>query len=447
MIGLLDCNNFYVSCERVFRPDLINRPVAVLSNNDGCIIARSDEVKALGIPMGIPYFQVKSLLERSNAAVFSSNFALYGDISARVMAVVEAIAPKVEVYSIDEVFIDFTGTTEIKPIAMCIRNAVFKELGIPTSVGISSTKTLTKVANRLAKRNPVYNHVCLLDTQHSIDQALMDLDVIDLWGVGHQLSKRLRGQGVYKAYQLKNLDPKWMRQFYTVTGERLVQELNGISCIAIEETQKPRQSIQVSRSFSKGIFNYEELRSVVATYATRLGQKLRTHNLKTRHILVYLRTNHFKKNAVQNSNSFVVTLPHAVEDDSNLIKAAAYGLEVIYKKGYSYSKAGVSGLELIPRSKTQYDLFLQPPTECDKKTNLTKAVDRLNKRYGRGTVYVAACGKQTSRDQKLHNKSPAYTTCWNEIPRAKAFSSVISAKPTDTLFTDRLQSSRSVVIP
>ena len=394
--------------------------MAVLSNNDGCIIARSNEVKVLDVPMGAPYFQVKSLLEQHNTTVFSSNFALYGDLSARVMAVVEAIAPKVEVYSVDEVFIDFSGVGDIQALGRHIRHTVFKEVGIPTSVGIAATKTLAKVANRLAKKNPVYNHVCLLEAPHAIDQALMNLDISDLWGIGHQLSKRLRGQGIYKADQLRNIDPKWMRQFYTVTGERLVRELNGTPCIYLEETQKPRQSIQVSRSFSKGVTNFEELRSIVATYATRLGQKLRVHNLKTRHLLVYVRTNLFQKNVPQYSNSFVVFLPCAVEDDSSLIKAAASGLERIFRKGYAYSKAGVMGLDLIPRTRTQLDLFLEPPVECKEKANLNKAVDQLNKRYGRSTVFMAACGKRlTWKDQKLR-KSPAYTTSWQELPRARA---------------------------
>jgi DNA polymerase V len=421
MIGLLDANNFFVSCERVFRPDLLNRPVAVLSNNDGCFISRSNEVKALGVPMGAPYYKIKKLLEHHNVAVFSSNFALYGDLSSRMMSLIEAIVPKMEVYSIDEAFIDFYGVKYIEALCHHIREHIWRSLGIPTSIGIAQTKTLSKVANHLAKSGGDYKSVCLLSQQHEVDNALESLKVRDIWGVGYRISERLQAEGIYTGLQLKQVDARWMRRNFTVVGERLIHELNGMLCLKVEDIQDAQKSIQVSRSFAKPITDFEALRSIVATYATRLGQKLRKNGLRTSTLLVDIRTNRFQINRPQYKNNAAIALPLAVEDDLNLIKASGKALEMIFKEGFSYHKAGVMALGLVSRDqRVQFDLFAPLPTENQKEIRLYQALDSINKKFGSGMISSAACDKKLGwRDQKK-NVSPAYTTCWMHLPKAFA---------------------------
>jgi DNA polymerase V len=421
MIGLLDANNFFVSCERVFRPDLLKRPVVVLSNNDGNVVARSNEVKAMGVPMGAPYYKIKKLLAAHNTVVFSSNFALYGDISSRMMALVESFVPKMEVYSIDEVFIDFAGVRDVEDLAHHIRAHIWQTLGVPTSIGIAKTKTLSKVANHLAKKRGEYRSVCRLTESDKIDDALRGLPVKEIWGIGYRIAERLKAEGIETALQLKNVDPRWMRRNFTVGGERLVHELNGLSCLTLEDVHAPKKSIQVSRSFGKPITAFEDLRSIVATYASRLAQKLRDDGLKTKSLLVEIRTNPFRPDQPQYSNSAVINLPCAVEDEVSLIKAAAKGLESIFRRGFAYHKAGVMGLDLVSRDhQVQLDFFAELPTEDPRNVSLTDAIDHINDRFGRGTVYQAACGKRLSwRDQKK-KVSPAYTTCWVNLPRVLA---------------------------
>lgn len=309
-----------------------------MSNNDGCVISRSNEVKALGVPMGAPLFKVKDVLEKNQAAIFSSNFGLYGDISARVMSLVESLAPRVEIYSIDEVFIDFKGINNLSEIAPHIRKQVLKCAGIPTCIGVAPTKTLAKVANHVAKSNPQLSGVYILDDQNEIDAVLKTLGLKDLWGIGSRMAASLNQFGIRTAYDLKHTDTRWMRQHFTVIGERIIHELNGISCLSLEPEPKPRQSIQVSKSFSESIGDLEELKQVVATYATRLAQKMRHHNLKTSNILVSLQTNRFRSHQSQHYNRFLVELPLAVNDDANLIKACLRGLSAIYKEGLPYHK-------------------------------------------------------------------------------------------------------------
>jgi DNA polymerase V len=421
MIGLLDGNNFFVSCERIFRPDLMKRPVVVLSNNDGNIIARSAEVKALGIPMGATYYQTRQLLEQNRAVVFSSNFALYGDISSRMMQIIESLAPGIEVYSIDEAFIDFSGVQEIDSLACYIRERVWQILGIPTCIGIAKTKTLAKVANHFAKKVSGFRSVCILNQEEKVNKALGMLKVGDLWGVGNRIAQRLQAFGIQSGLQLKNVDPRWMRKNFTVVGERLVLELNGVPCLKLEEVPDSKKSIQVSRSFGNSITDFEELRSTIATYATILAQKLRKNGLKTDSLQVEIRTNYFRTNSPQYSNNVTLTLPCPVEDDISLIKVATQGLEKIFKPGFAYHKGGVMALGLLPRDQfIQLDLFSSLPTEDPKRTRLSLALDEINGRLGRGTIFSAACGKRLAwRDQKK-NMSPAYTSCWLELPKALA---------------------------
>jgi DNA polymerase V len=419
MIGLLDANNFFVSCERVFRPDLMNKPVAVLSNNDGCLISRSNEVKAIGVPMGAPYFKYKEILTDHNVAIFSSHFTLYGDMSGRMMTLIESLVPRIEVYSIDEAFIDLLGIKDIEHLCNHIRNTIWRSLGIPTSIGIAKTKTLAKVANHYAKRVPAFKSICFLKENHRVDHALKLLSVGDVWGIGRQITKKLEGQGILTAYDLKQVDPRCMRQNFSVVGERIVRELNGVSCLELEDIQEPKKSTQVTRSFSKSITDLDELKQALATYATRLGQKLREQGLMTKNIMVFIRTSKFKIHEPEYTNSYTISLPSSVQDDISLIRAAMQALAQIYKKGFAYSKAGIMALDLMPKGqKVQLDLFSRNVEERFQSEKLWEALDLVNKRYGRGTLFSAACGKTLSwKDQKNHVSQP-YTTNWKFLPTA-----------------------------
>jgi DNA polymerase V len=417
MIALLDANNFFVSCERVFRPDLMNKPVAVLSNNDGCLISRSNEVKALGVPMGAPYFKYKEILKDHNVAIFSAHFTLYGDMSGRMMDLIDSLVPRIEVYSIDEAFIDLSGVRDIEALCNHIRNLIWRSLGIPTSIGIAKTKTLAKVANHYAKRVPAFKSICYLKEDPRVDQALKLLSVGEVWGIGRQITKKLEGQGILTAYDLKRVDPRCMRQNFNVVGERIVRELNGVSCLELEDIEALKKSTQVTRSFSKTITELDELRSTIATYATRLGQKLREQGLVTKNVMVCIRTSKFRASDPQYANSHTMVLPSFVQDDISLIKAATQALEQIYRKGFAYAKAGIMAFDLAPKGQEgQLDLFSRHVEEPFQSEKLWEALDLVNKRYGRGTVFSAACGKGlTWKDQKKHLSQP-YTTSWHHLP-------------------------------
>ncbi|WP_010304268.1 Y-family DNA polymerase [Candidatus Odyssella thessalonicensis] len=420
MFALIDGNNFYVSCERLFRPDLLTRPVVVLSNNDGCLISRSNEIKALGVPMAAPLFQVQDLLVKHNTQIFSSNFALYGDISARFMEILASLAPRVEVYSIDEAFMDFSGISDPATLAQQIRQQVADWIGIPTCIGIGPTKTLAKVANHLAKKNSAYHGVCILDDLYQIDQVLRTFAIEDIWGVGQRIEARLKALGINTAYELKRLNPKWMRQNFTVVGERLVYELNGISCLSLEPEAQARQSIQVSRSFSRSLTRFEEIREAVASYATRLAEKLRLHRLKTNTLVVSVCANRFQVRNRQYYNSILINLPTALNDDAGLIQAAVQGLEAIFRAGFDYQKAGIMALDLMPITLAQLTLFDPPEGRNAKAQEISRALDKINQRYGRGTVHMAACGPKLSWKDRKSRKSPAYTTSWHQLPKVYA---------------------------
>lgn len=420
MFGLLDGNNFFVSCERVFRPDLSAKPVVVLSNNDGCIIARSQEVKDLGIKMGVPFFKVKRTLEQHDVKVFSSNFSLYADMSHRMMSLIESFVPAVEIYSIDEAFLDLSEIPNLQETAKEIRHQVLKYLGLPTCIGVAPTKTLAKIANHLAKKDPSYKGLCILNTPQKIDSALKALDISDVWGVGYRLAGQLRSYGIYSAWNLKNVDPKWMRRHFTVVGERMILELRGIPCSKIEEEREGRHSIQVSRSFSHKITDFQEMRQAVATYATRLGEKLRQHNLKARLIGVSIRTSFFNPQEKNHRQHILLTAPSGINDDINLIKVATEGLKQIFRPGYPYYKAALLALDLIPENPTQLLLFDCEPSPSPRHAALFEVVDTLNQRYGRGTVHSAACGKKLTWKDRKEKKSPSYTTSWKNLPVVRA---------------------------
>lgn len=367
--------------------------------------------------MGAPYFQYKKILEDYNVKVFSSNFTLYSDISSRMMTIIESLVPRIEIYSIDEAFMDFSGIKDIEKFATHIRHTLWHSLGMPTSIGIAKTKTLAKVANSFAKRIPTFKSICFLHNEQRADEALKRLAVSDVWGIGRQTTKKLEGQGILTAFDLKQVDPRCMRQNFTVVGERIVRELNGISCLKLEDIADPRKSIQVTRSFAKPITEFETLKSVIATYATRLGQKLREQHLSARDIVIFIRTNKHKPNDPQYSNSVAVKLAAAVQDDVSLIKASAKALFQIYRKGFAYSKAGIMAIDLVPKGQNvQLDLFSRNNDQAYQSPQLWEALDRINQRYGQGTIHAVACGKILRwRDQK-NNLSPAYTANWDELP-------------------------------
>lgn len=417
MYGLLDCNNFFVSCQRVFRPDLKRRAVVVLSNNDGCVIARSNEVKALGIAMGAPYFQILDKIKRHNIEVFSSNFSLYGDMSHRVMQILEELCPRVEIYSIDEAFLDLAGMEDLNGFACSVRDKVYQWTGIPNSIGVAPTKTLAKLANHWAKKNTSFQGVCVLDTPEKIDEALFHVNVDDIWGIGRRMGQKLYSAGIYTGADLKGVDRSWMRRHFTVVGERLLLELQGISCLPLDEASVPKKSIQVSRSFSNQITTYEDLRQMVSSYIMRACEKLRHSGQKARCLMVYIRTNKFRPNDPQYAQTGVIELPQASDDDRILIQAAHAILQRIYRSDHRYHKAGVTLADFCPRQDVQKSLFpiSQVYQEEEKQTALFQAVDQINHRYGKGTVVLGACGVNLHWRDRKQKTSKRYTTHWDQL--------------------------------
>lgn len=370
--------------------------------------------------MGAPLFQIQELLDKHQTTIFSSNFALYGDISSRVMDLLESLMPQVEVYSIDEAFINFSGIKDVANVAQHVRDQILQCVGIPTCIGVAPTKTLAKVANHIAKANPANKGVFVLEKEEEIDAALKSFEVGELWGVGKKIAARLMSYGIKTAYDLKKVNPRWMRQHFTVVGERIVYELNGVVCLQIEPEIQPRQSIQVSRSFSKRITDFEELRQAVATYASRLAGKLRHHKLKTNNIVVSVCTNRFQVLKGKYYNSILINLPNAINDDNEMIKASIQGLEAIFKKGYEYHKAGIMALDLMSLDKIQLNLFGEGVKDPHKTQQVSQALDKINKKYGRGTVHMASCIPKLSWKDRKTKKSPSYTTSWNALPKALA---------------------------
>ena len=408
--ALVDAKNFYVSCERVFDPRLRGKPVVVLSNNDGCIVARSNEVKALGIPMGAPVFKLRSQIRDHSIQVYSSNYTLYGDLSRRVMQTLEQFTPDVEVYSIDEAFLGLSG--DVEAIAEQLRQTVQQWTGIPVSVGVAPTKTLAKVANHIAKKS---TGVCVLDAPSTV---LADLPVGEIWGIGHRLSDRLHQQGVETALQLRDVELSWIRQQMGVVGVRLVQELRGIPCLPLELCPALRKSCCVSRSFGRPVDAIADLKEAVDTYAARAAAKVRRDELKAGVITVFITTNHFKPNEPQYSNSAVVQLPQPANDTFTLVQAALRAVGWLYRPGYQYKKAGVLLTELSPASVVQTDLFSNLAQQ-EKRGALMRTVDSLNRQFGAGTVFCAAEGIKKDWKMRSGLRSPGFTTRWEELPVAK----------------------------
>ena len=412
VFALIDCNAFYVSCERVFNPKLNNKPVVALSNNDGCIIARSKEAKALGIKMGVPLFKVKDIVERENVIVFSSNYTLYADMSRRVMNIISEFTPSIEVYSIDEAFIELTNmNVDYESYARHMRKVILQYTGIPVSIGIASTKTLTKVANHIAKDDESLEGVCSLIQHENLDQVLEDTNVADVWGVGRQLSKKLIANGIFNAKLLKNCEDAWVRKMMSVNGLKTVSELREISCLDLEETSATRKSCCTTRSFGKPLINLEDIEQAVTTFARRATERIRGENLIASTVSVFLRTNPFDRNRYY-SNSSTTTLSYPTYDTVQIVKTALQLTKIIFRENYKYKKAGVLLSGFYEKGTETKDLFSETRYRSPK---LMSAVDQINERYGSDTIQIATECQIGKWKQKRKNCTQSYTTQLNKV--------------------------------
>ena len=417
VLALIDGNSFYCSCERVFDPKLEKRPVIVLSNNDGCAVARTSEAKALGIKMGQPWFQIRDLCKAEGVVSFSSNYALYGDMSRRMNAVYDTFGPDNEIYSIDETFIDMTklSLNDRTEWALDLRATTRQWTGIPCSVGIGPTKTLAKLANKASKKLTL--GVLDLTDPRDRDRVMADFPIEDVWGIGRASVSKLFALGIRYAAQVRDMDPKLARQILTVVGERLVHELNGRPCIALDYVPPQRKGCAVTRSFSSRITDIAAMQQAVASYATRLGEKLRRHGLATDHVTVFMHTSRFNDDEPQRSVSMTVDLPEATNDTMALIGAAARAVRQLWQGGYRYSKAGIITNDLVPPAVAQRVLF--GGYDHDRSAKLMAALDAVNDRHGRGTLVPAAVGFKKEWSTKFEMRSPRYTTSWDELPEVR----------------------------
>jgi len=413
-IALVDINNFYVSCERVFRPDLQNKPVIVLSNNDGCAIARSNEAKNLGIKMGEPYFKFKEIAQKFDIAIFSSNYTLYQDFSNRIMALLKSQVPMIEVYSIDEAFLDLTHVSEDTLISFCqnLKDQVRQYLGIPISIGVSSTKTLAKVTNHFAKKS---EGVFILLNEKEIDTFLSRLPVNEIWGIGRNHTKYLFAQGIDTAFKLKEAPPKWIRQKMSVVGERIVTELNGKISYELEEESDSKKMITVSRSFPKDVTSYEELECAICSFIERAAEKLRDEKMLAQKIGVFIKTNRFGEDSYY-SNFQLAPLDVASHYTPTFITAGKKALKAIYKPNLFYKKAGICLLDLCSHKEFQGSFLCQASL---KKEQLMLTLDKLNQRYGKRTISYGAINQEATSITQRRFLSPHYTTQWNDIPKVK----------------------------
>jgi DNA polymerase V len=417
VFALIDCNNFYASCERLFRPDLAGRPVVVLSNNDGCVVARSNEAKALGIPMGAPAFALQALFARERVHVFSSNYALYGDLSARVMATVSRYSPQVEVYSIDEIFADLQGFGDLRAHAQKIRQAVGQQVGIPVSVGVAPTKTLAKAANRYAKKEAPDGVWVVADAQQR-EQLLRWLPVADVWGIGRRLGAWLQAHGIGTAWELSQAPAGWLRSKMGVVGLRLQKELCGSSCLALEAAPPPKKQICTSRSFPGLLTDYEAIAEAVASHASRCAEKLRQQQCCAGQLHVFIHTHHFREGDVQYYGQQTLSLPGPTNHTTTLVHYALLALRAAFREGYAYKKAGVMLGEICPAAQPQLSLFDSLPDRA-KADKLMVVMDQVNARWGRDSLRVAAAaGDGQWRLQQAH-RSPCYTTRLAEVLKVK----------------------------
>lgn len=417
--ALVDVNNFYVSCEQLFQPQLVGTPVVVLSNNDGCVVARSPEVKALGIRMGHPWHMLKREAREHSITAFSSNYTLYADMSQRVMSILGDMCPAQEVYSIDECFCDLTGIRRPAEHGRAMRQRIGQWTGLPVCVGIGSTKTRAKLANHIAKKNPEHGGVFDLEALDAAEQAawLDAIPVSEVWGIGGRMTGHLEAMSITTAKALRDADPARIRQRFNVVVERVVKELRGTSCLALEEVAPAKQQIMASRSFSRAVTEKRELREALLTYIARAAEKLRAQGSLTNAVQIFIRTNPFKE-GVQYANSTTIRLPIATDDTLTLGRFVVLGLERLYRPGFGYQKAGVILMDLSPHAQRQAGLF-DDVSAINRRTNLNASLDAINQRFGRGAVAVAGAGSERGWQMRRGNLTPAYTTDPAKLPIAK----------------------------
>ena len=414
MYALVDCNNFYVSCERVFQPQLNGKPVVVLSNNDGCIISRSNEAKALGIPMGAPEFQVRDLIKQHDIRVFSSNYALYGDLSHRVMKILENYTPNVEVYSIDEAFLNFSGMTilDLNVYGAEIQHRILKWLSIPIGIGFAPTKALSKVANKIAKKYPERTQsVYTIDNDEKRIKALKWTKIEDVWGIGRKHAKRLQAKNILNAYQFTQLTDEWVRKEMSVVGLRLKHELQGKPTLDLEGP-KSKKMIATTRSFEKMYTKMEEISERVSTYTASCSEKLRKQNSHCNMIMVFVTSNYHRKDLPQYSRNIVIKTDFPTNSTIELNHYAQIGLKAIFREGYHYKKAGVIVMGITPNSETQLSLF---NTSNPKHQPLMSVIDKMNKSYGTNKIKFASQSLGRQWKMRQERLSPSYTTRIREV--------------------------------
>ena len=427
VFALVDCNNFYASCEKLFDPRLAGKPLVVLSNNDGCVVARSAEAKALGVPMGAPWHQLRELAMREGIVAYSSNYALYADMSNRVVEVLGKFSANLEVYSIDESFLDLTGYQGLSDgglhgYGVDIRRRVAQWLGLAVCVGIGTSKTLAKLANHCAKKGLAgRGGVCDLTVMQEAELSSLfaTIPVEEVWGVGRRISERLREMGIETVRDLRDADADTIRARFSVVLERTVRELRGVSCLELEEVVPLKQQIMSSRSFGQYVYEFDELREAVASYIAKAAEKLRAQDSLAGAVQVYIRTNPFKPKEPQYQRGLILPLPEPTSDTRVLSRFAIHILKGIYQPGYAYQKAGVMLTELQPRQLRQQSLFADE-AGGERAQSVMKAMDSINAKWGRGTVCLSAEGLNKAWQMRRGRLSPAYTTRWAELPLVSA---------------------------
>jgi DNA polymerase V len=415
MLALVDCNSCYASCEQIFRPDLRGKPIVVLSNNDGCVVTRNTEAKALDIPGFEPYFKLKHDLKRQHVHVFSSNYELYGDISARIMQLLNKFGSRMEVYSIDEAFLDVEGIAALRQHGLKIKQACWKEQRMPVCVGIAKTKTLAKLANHIAKKSLKLNGVCVIDNTDDWQAVFKKIPCKDIWGIGTKTSKKLSALGIHSAYDLQQQNPEYIRMHYSVLVEHTVRELNNQMCIPLELTQPNKKEIYCSRSFSYKVTLLHELKQCIASYAARACEKLRKQHSATDKIHINIQSSRFESNHY--NRSIYVGLSTPTNDSRIIIAAALNALDEIFMAGYGYVRAGVGLSNLCQSTHEQTDLFSAKQSAHSQK--VMQALDDINQRFGSGSMHLAAQGVDPSWAMARAMKSPCYSTRLSDVPIIK----------------------------
>ena len=418
MVALVDCNNFYASCERVFNPSLIGRPVVVLSNNDGCVIARSNEAKKVGVEMGVPAFKAAELFKQHNVAVYSANFALYGDMSRRVMSILSNFTPHQEIYSIDECFLHLSGIQEdMKEYGLKIKNCVWQWTSIPVGIGIAPTKALAKIANRIAKKYPSQTNGChVIDSEEKRLKALKWISIEDLWGIGRSNARKLRAEGVSKAIDFVQMPESWVRKHMTITGVNLQRELKGIPSIELIDSSEKSKSFSVTRTFEKEHDTLDEVKERVITFATLAADKLRAQKSLCRRLQIFVQTNFYKESEEPIARSIEVRLPFPTSSTLEIVKFVVAGLKQIYEPNRRYKRAGVTLYDFIDTQNLQPSLFPEMNTN-PRHIKLMEAMDYINKRTKSG-IRIASRDAQTFKMHRNH-LSKEYTTNINDILEVK----------------------------